>query len=141
MKKYSWRYYIEFRYPPHENVCSQLQFIPRIFLRDAITIFGSELIFFMQLHLPYLFWTPSNMHLQLSRLLEFIYFMQLQFWRFSELILISFGQVSMNGDTFPRKAPKECSMKFVAVFKGKFLTRGNVLRIFFLFLEDFGAPL
>ena len=51
------------------------------------------------------------------------------------------GQVGMNGDTFSIKAPKECSKKFAATFKGKFLTRGNVLRIFFLFLEDFGAPL
>ena len=47
----------------------------------------------------------------------------------------------MNGDTFSIKAPKECSKKFAATFKGKLLTRGNVLRIFFLFLEDFGAPL
>ena len=47
----------------------------------------------------------------------------------------------MNGDTFSIKAPKECSMKFAATFKGKLLTRGNVLRILFLFLEDFGAPL
>ena len=47
----------------------------------------------------------------------------------------------MNGDTFSIKAPKECSKKFAATFKGKFLTRGNFLRIFFLFLEDFGAPL
>ena len=47
----------------------------------------------------------------------------------------------MNGDTFSIKAPKEYSKKFAATFKGKFLTRGNVLRIFFLFLEDFGARL
>ena len=47
----------------------------------------------------------------------------------------------MNGDTFSIKAPKECSKKFAATFKGKFLTRGNVLRTFSLFLEDFGAPL
>ena len=47
----------------------------------------------------------------------------------------------MNGDTFSIKAPKECSEKFAASFKGEFLTRGNVLRIFFLFLEGFGAPL
>ena len=40
------------------------------------------------------------------------------------------------------KAPKECSKKFAATFKGKFLTRGNVLRIFLLFfLEDLGVPL
>ena len=50
-------------------------------------------------------------------------------------------QVGMNGDTFSIKAPKECSKKFVAAFKGQFLTRENVLRIFFLFFEDFGAPL
>ena len=47
----------------------------------------------------------------------------------------------MNGDTFSIKAPKECSKKFAAIFQGKFLTRGNVLRIFFLFLEDLGVPL
>ena len=50
-------------------------------------------------------------------------------------------QVGMNGDTFSIKAPKECSKKFAATFKGKFLTRRNVLRIFFLFLEDVGVPL
>ena len=42
---------------------------------------------------------------------------------------------------FSIKAPKECSKKFAAIFKGKFLTRGHVLRIFVLFLEDFGPPL
>ena len=47
----------------------------------------------------------------------------------------------MNGDTVSIKAPKEYSKKFAATFKGKFLTSGNALRIFFLFLEDFGAPL
>ena len=55
--------------------------------------------------------------------------------------VISAHQVGMNGGAFSIKAPKECSKKFAATFKGKFLTRGNVLRIFFLFLEDFGAPL
>ena len=47
----------------------------------------------------------------------------------------------MNGDTFSIKAPEECSKKFAAALKVKFLTSGNVLRILFLFLEDFGAPL
>ena len=51
------------------------------------------------------------------------------------------SQVGMHGDPFPIKAPKECSKKFAATFKGKFPTRGNVLRIFFLFLEDFRVPL
>ena len=50
-------------------------------------------------------------------------------------------QVGMNGDTCSIKAPKECSEKFAATFEGKFLTRANVPRIFFMFLEDFGAPL
>ena len=50
-------------------------------------------------------------------------------------------QVGMNGDTFSIKAPKECSKKFAAFLKREFLTRGNLLRIFLLFLEDFGAPL
>ena len=45
----------------------------------------------------------------------------------------------MNGDTFSIKAPKECSKKFAATLRGKFLTRENVLR--FLFLDDFGTPL
>ena len=40
-------------------------------------------------------------------------------------------QVGMNGDTFSTKAAKECSKKFAGTFKGKFLNRGNVLRIFF----------
>ena len=39
------------------------------------------------------------------------------------------------------KGTKKCSKKLAATFKGNFLTRGNVLRTFFLFLEDFGAPL
>ena len=51
------------------------------------------------------------------------------------------SQAGMTGDTTSRKAPKECSKKFAATFKGKFLTRGNVLRIFDLFKEEFGAPL
>ena len=50
----------------------------------------------------------------------------------------SFYQVDMNGDAFSIKAPKECSKKFAATFEGNFHTRGKVLRIFFLFLEDFG---
>ena len=40
----------------------------------------------------------------------------------------------MNGDTFSRKAPKECSNKLAATFEEKLLTTGNVL--FFSFLED-----
>ena len=31
------------------------------------------------------------------------------------------SQVGMNGDTFSIKAPKECSKKFAAIFKRKFL--------------------
>ena len=46
----------------------------------------------------------------------------------------------MNGDTSSIKAPNECSKKFIATLKGKSLTR-NVLRVFFLFLEDVGVPL
>ena len=52
-----------------------------------------------------------------------------------------FKKALLNGDTFSIKAPEECSKKFAATFNGKFLTRGNILRIFFLFLEDLGAPL
>ena len=51
------------------------------------------------------------------------------------------NQVGLKGETFSIKAPKECSKKFAASFKGKFLTRGNVLGIFFLFLEDWGASI
>ena len=47
----------------------------------------------------------------------------------------------MNGDAFSIKAAKECSKKFAAPLEGNSLTRGNGLRIFFLFLEDFGVPL
>ena len=43
----------------------------------------------------------------------------------------------MAGDAFSIKAPKECSKKFAATLRGKSLTRGNVLRIFPLFLEEF----
>ena len=39
------------------------------------------------------------------------------------------------------KGIKECSKKFAVTFKGKLVARRNVLRIFLLFLEDFGAPL
>ena len=51
------------------------------------------------------------------------------------------NRVGMNGDAFSIKAPKECSKKFAATFQGKFLTRGNVLKIVFLFFADFVAPL
>ena len=43
--------------------------------------------------------------------------------------LVFQSQVGMNGDAFSIKA-KGCSKKFAATFKGKSLTRGNVLRIF-----------
>ena len=56
-------------------------------------------------------------------------------------IYVILFQVGMHGDTFSIKAPKECSKKFAAILKGKFLTRGNVLRIYLLLLEDFAAPL
>ena len=46
----------------------------------------------------------------------------------------------MNGDTFSIKTPKERSKKFAATLEGKSLTRGNVLRTFFLFLEDLVLP-
>ena len=48
-------------------------------------------------------------------------------------------RVVLGQPNFSIKAPKECSKKFAANFTGKFLTRGNVLRLFFLFLEDFWA--
>ena len=55
-------------------------------------------------------------------------------------VLTQVSQSLMNGDTFSTKALKQCSKKFAATLKGKSLSRGNILRIFFLFLEDFGAP-
>ena len=48
-------------------------------------------------------------------------------------------KVGMTGDAFSIKAPKESSKKSAATLEGKSLTRGNVLRILFLFLEDFGG--
>ena len=42
--------------------------------------------------------------------------------------------IGINGDTFSIKAPTECSKKFAAGLRGKFRTRGHVLRLFFLFL-------
>ena len=65
----------------------------------------------------------------------------LSFSSFPSLGCTPKGQEGVNGDTFSIKAPKEYSKKFAAIFKGIFLTRGNVLRIFFWFVEDFGAPL
>ena len=44
---------------------------------------------------------------------------------------VAFHQAGMNGDAFSIKTPMECSKKFAATLRGKFLTRGNVLRIFF----------
>ena len=52
-------------------------------------------------------------------------------------VVLYYAQVCMNGDTSSIKAPNECSKKFAATVKGKSLTRENVLRIVFLFLEDF----
>ena len=40
-------------------------------------------------------------------------------------------QAGTNGDTFSIKSPKGCPKKFVATLVSKFLTEGNVLRIFF----------
>ena len=51
------------------------------------------------------------------------------------------NQARMNGDALSIKAPKECSKKFAANLKGKSRTRGNILRLCFMFLEDFEVPL
>ena len=60
-------------------------------LRCAVTIFGSEtIIFFMQLHIPYFFWDSFQYAFAAFKTIEIIYFMELQFWRFSELILHKF---------------------------------------------------
>ena len=54
------------------------------------------------------------------------------FWRVIPGILF---QVGMNGDTFCIKAPKkECSKKFAATFKGKFLTKKNGSQNILLFV-------
>ena len=42
---------------------------------------------------------------------------------------------------FFTKAQKDVLRSLLPLFKGKFITRGNVLRNFLLFFEDFGAPL
>ena len=47
----------------------------------------------------------------------------------------------MNGYTFSIKIPKEFSKKFAASLRRKPLSRGKVLRVFFLSLEDLGVPL
>ena len=47
----------------------------------------------------------------------------------------------MNGEAFSIKAPEEFSKKFAATLKGNSLTKGDVFRIFLLFLEDFLVPL
>ena len=45
-----------------------------------------------------------------------------------------------DSDTFHIKAPKEYSKKFAATLRGKFLTRGNVVRILFIYvLRRFGG--
>ena len=49
----------------------------------------------------------------------------------------TFNQAGMNGDAFSIKAPEECSKKFVAALRGKFLTRGNILRLRFFVLKRF----
>ena len=50
-------------------------------------------------------------------------------------------QPDMNGDTFSVKAPKNVLRSFAATPRGKLLTRGELLRICSLFLEDLGVPL
>ena len=46
----------------------------------------------MQLHLPCLSWMLFSMHVQLSKLRDFLYLVQLQFWSISELFHIMFGE-------------------------------------------------
>ena len=96
----------------------------------------------MQIHIS--FRSRSDLVLGADHALDFISYLAFQVCISFYSVLDKSGawiQVGMNGDTFSIKALKECSKKFAATFKGEFLTRGNVLRIFFLFLEDFGAPL
>ena len=69
------------------------------YLRCAVTIFGSEAIIFrMQLHLPYIFWDSFQYAYAAFKIIGIIHFMQLQFWRFSELILRKF----LEGGYYPR---------------------------------------
>ena len=94
----------------------------------------------------FFFW-GRNVHQAENTILQTFFDNFCQFGRCFRLMTLSnarplqLSQEGMNGDTFSIKAPKECSKKFAAIFKGKFLTRGNLLRIFFLFLKEFGAPL
>ena len=56
------------------------------YLRYAVTIFSSEtIIFFMQFHLPCFSWDSSQYAFAAFKHLGF-FFLQLQCWRFSELI-------------------------------------------------------
>ena len=53
--------------------------------------FGSEtIICFMQLHFPYFSWDSFQYAFAAFKIIGIIYFMRLQFWRFSELILHKF---------------------------------------------------
>ena len=45
------------------------------------------MIFFMQLHLPYFLWDSFQYAFAAFKIIGITYFMELQFWRFSELIL------------------------------------------------------
>ena len=74
-------------YPPHEIYAVNCKLLWE-YLRCAVTIFGSEtIIFFMQSHLPYILWDYFQYAFAALKIIGIIYFMQLQFWRFLELIL------------------------------------------------------
>ena len=51
--------------------------------------------------------------------------------REGEVPILSLCQVGMNGNTFSIKAPKECSKKFVATFKGNSLPEEKFLEYSF----------
>ena len=65
---------------------------PPRYSRFAATVCGSKTtIFFMQLHLPsFFFWGSFQYAFAAFKIVQMIYFMHLQFWRFSEKILLIF---------------------------------------------------
>ena len=56
-------------------------------------------------------------------------------------MLFPHNQVSMNGDTFSIKAPKECSKKFVATLKGNSLPEEMFLEYSFVLRRIWGASM
>ena len=86
------------------------------YLRCAVTIFGSEtIIFFMLLHLPYFFWDSFQHAFAAFKMIGINYFMQLQFWKFSELILNKFwgGESARKSLKIPKNVRKTETLDFL----------------------------